>query len=99
MAEPKKIIIVAGEASGDLHASHLVAAIRNLLPETRFFGLGGSWMRAEWVEIFYDLTTLSVVGFFEVIKHLKTIREIFNLLLEKIEEIKPDCAILVDYPG
>lgn len=99
MAEPKKIIIVAGEASGDLHASHLVAAIRDLLPETRFFGLGGSRMRAEGVEIFYDLTTLSVVGFFEVIKHLKTIREIFNLLLEKIEEIKPDCAILVDYPG
>jgi lipid-A-disaccharide synthase len=99
MAEPKKIIIVAGEASGDLLASRLVAAIKDILPGTRFYGLGGDGMRGEGVEIFYDLTRLSVVGFFEVIKHLVTIREVFDLLLEKAEAIKPDCVILVDYPG
>jgi lipid-A-disaccharide synthase len=99
MAEQKNIIIVAGEASGDLHASHLVIDIKNILPDTKFYGLGGSRMRAAGVELFYDLTTLSVVGFFEVIKHLKTIRKIFQELLKRIDEIKPELVILVDYPG
>ncbi|MDP3142514.1 MAG: lipid-A-disaccharide synthase [Candidatus Omnitrophota bacterium] len=99
MAEQKKIIIVAGEASGDLHASHLVTDIKNILPDTKFYGLGGSKMRAAGVELFYDLTTLSVVGFFEVLKHLKTIRKIFHELLKKVDEIKPAAVILVDFPG
>lgn len=99
MAEQKKIIIVAGEASGDLHASHLVNAIRNIRPDIEFYGLGGGRMRLAGVELFYDLTTLSVVGFFEVIKHLKTIRRIFHELLKKVDEIKPEAVILVDYPG
>jgi len=99
MAEVKKIIIVAGEASGDLHAANLVRAIRDIQPEVKFYGLGGNKMQVAGVELFYDLTRLSVVGFSEVIKHLKTIRRIFKQLLKNIDEIKPDAAILVDYPG
>lgn len=97
--ESKKIVIVAGEASGDLHAASLVSALKALRPQVEFYGLGGRRMREAGVELFCDLTRLSVVGFFEVIKHLKEIRGIFNSLVVKVEELQPDAVILVDYPG
>lgn len=95
----KAILIVAGEASGDLHAANLVAAIKAIDPRIEFFGLGGKRLKAEGVELLFDMVSLAVVGLFEVLKHLKKFKEIFNLVLEKADEKKPDLAILVDYPG
>jgi len=99
MAAEKKIIIVAGEASGDIHAANLVKAIRNLNQDIRFFGLGGIKMKEADVELFYNLTDLAVVGFVEVIKNFNKFRRIFLDLLNKIDEIKPHAVILIDYPG
>ena len=98
MAE-KKILIVAGEASSDLHAANLIREIKALDPKIKFFGLGGEKMRQAGAQIYYDLVELAVVGFFEVIKNLKKFKEIFNLILNKTDLIHPDLAILVDYPG
>lgn len=99
MEKPKKILIVAGEASGDLHAANLVKSIKELYPALTFFGLGGKKLKSEGVDLYNELTGLAVVGFVEVLKNLKVFRKIFVDLLKKIDKEKPDLAILVDYPG
>jgi len=96
---PKHIFLVAGEASGDLHAAHLVAEIRRLAPDTRFSGVGGTKMCENGVELYEDLTRLAVIGFTEVIKHYADIKRIFQLIIAKVKETRPDAVVLVDYPG
>lgn len=98
-SKPKHFILVAGEASGDLHGAHLVEAIRHIAPSTTFSGLGGPKMRSSGVELYSDLTQMAVVGFWEVIKHYSDIKKAFYLILEKIEEANVDAVILIDYPG
>ena len=95
----KKILIVAGEASSDLHSASLIEAIKALDPQIKFFGLGGERMRQAGADLYYDIVELAVVGLFEVIKNLKKFKEIFDNTLEKIDQMHPDLAILVDYPG
>ncbi len=99
MEKPKEILIVAGEASGDLHASNLVKQIKKIRPELKFFGLGGEKLKNEGVEISLDLTHLAVVGLLEVLKNIKEFKTIFNGLVKTAGERKPVLAILVDYPG
>ena len=95
----KNILIVAGEPSGDLHAAGLVLSLKQLDSELIFSGLGGEKMRASGVELYYDLTSLAVIGIFEVLKNIIKFKKIFNDLLSRIDKNKPDLAILVDYPG
>lgn len=99
MEEVKRILIVAGEASGDLHASNLVKAIKDIYPQVEFFGLGGNRLKEQGVDLYFDIVDLAVVGFFEVLKNLKKFQEIFRGLLTEVDRTKPDLAILVDYPG
>jgi len=56
-------------------------------------------MKEAGAEIYYDLTDIAVIGFFEILKNLSKFKTAFRLLLEKIDEIKPDVVILIDYPG
>ena len=95
----KHIVIVAGEASGDMHAAHLIEAIRRLDPQITFSGLGGQKMKENGVEIYSDLTKIAVVGFGEVLKHYGEFKAVFQLIVKKINEIRPLAVILVDYPG
>ncbi|MDD4980084.1 MAG: lipid-A-disaccharide synthase [Candidatus Omnitrophica bacterium] len=99
MENPKNILIVAGEASGDLHASCLVKALKNIYPQLNFFGLGGEALKKEGVNLYFNLVDLAVVGFFEVLKNLKEFREVFCGILREVDKVRPDLAILVDYPG
>jgi lipid-A-disaccharide synthase len=99
MEKTKKILIVAGEASGDLHAANLVRSIKEIYPKINFFGLGGKKLESEGVDLYHDLASLAVVGFFEVLKNLQNFRSIFINLLKKIDKNSPDLAILVDFPG
>ncbi len=99
MENPKKILIVAGEASGDLHAAHLVEEIKKISPSTLFFGLGGPELQKQKVSLSGDLTKFAVVGFWEVLKKLPRFRRIFRDILKEADRQKPDLAILVDYPG
>jgi len=95
----KKLLIIAGEASGDLHAGHLVKALKSINPHLEVFGIGGRRMKEEGVEIIYDIVELAVVGFVEVIRHLGTFKKILKKLLALLETKRPDAIILVDYPG
>jgi lipid-A-disaccharide synthase len=95
----KRILIIAGEASSDLHAANLIKEIKRLAPQVIFFGLGGEKMKQAGCEIDCNIVELAVIGFFEVIKNLSKFRKIFHALLEKIDRSPPALAILVDYPG
>ena len=95
----KKLLIIAGEASGDLHAAYLVKALKSIEPHIEIFGVGGKCMKDSGVEIVHDIVELAVVGFIEVLKHLGTFKKIFKKLLVLLETKKPDAVILVDYPG
>jgi lipid-A-disaccharide synthase len=95
----KKIFIVAGETSGDRHAANLVQALKQKNPNLEFFGLGGNYLKQAGVRLLADITTLAVVGFFEVLANIFKFKKIFSQSLEAIQKEKPAACILVDYPG
>ena len=94
-----KYFIIAGEASGDLHGSHLVQEILKTDKTAVFKGLGGSLMKAANVDILIGLERLAFMGFYEVIKNIFTIRRNFKEVKNSILDFKPDVVILIDYPG
>ena len=94
----REILVVAGEASGDLHAARLVSELRRLEPDLGFFGLGGDEMREAGVEALAHSREISVVGITEVARILKRARQIFAELLREVDRRRPAAAVLVDFP-
>jgi lipid-A-disaccharide synthase len=95
----KTVMIVAGEASGDMYGAGLVAALKKKAPGIRFFGIGGPRMEEADVRILYPVSKLAVVGITEVIPKIRSIRQALNDLKDKLKESPPDIVILIDYPG
>ncbi|HMK75157.1 MAG TPA: lipid-A-disaccharide synthase [Thermodesulfobacteriota bacterium] len=94
----KKILLVAGEVSGDLHGSHLVEAIQSVDPEIQFFGVGGEGLKRAGMKILYPSQSLSVVGITEVFFKLRAILKALQGLKKSIERERPDLVILIDFP-
>ncbi len=99
MTPSSEILIVAGEASGDLHGGALVRALRERRPELRFFGIGGDRMSESGVQLIRHVREMSFLGFFEVVRHLPFIRKVFGEIVGVMESRKPDLAVFIDYPG
>ena len=97
MSQPR-IMIVSGEASGDLHGARLVEAIKRRLPDVYVCGMGGVELRRQGVDILYDAAKMAVVGIIEVIAHLKDIRKAQNILFNNLLNNRPQLLILIDYP-
>ncbi|MBI1356348.1 MAG: lipid-A-disaccharide synthase [Acidobacteria bacterium] len=93
-----KILVSAGEASGDRYAAELVAALRRRLPQAEFFGCAGKRLREQGVRAVVETESLAVVGIFEVLGHIPRIYGEFRKLLRAAEAEKPDLAILTDAP-
>jgi lipid-A-disaccharide synthase len=93
-----KILIVAGEASGDEHAARLVAAIRKVVPQAEFFGVGGEALEGQGVRLLCHASELAVVGLLEVVKHLPSIWRGLAAIGRALKTERPDLAILVDFP-
>lgn len=91
--------IIAGEASGDIHAAHLVAAIRQRDAKAQFRGIGGDAMARQGVRLILHYSNLAYMGFIPVLMHLKTILRGMKQCEQDILSYKPDAVILVDYPG
>ncbi len=94
-----RIYIIAGEASGDLHASNFVKELKLLYPQIELRGWGGDLMQNAGVNIVKHYRELAFMGFIEVIKNLRTILKNIKICVKDIEEYKPDAVFLVDYPG
>jgi len=97
-AGSKKILLVAGEASADLHGSHVVRELKRIDPSVHMYGIGGEELRRAGMAILFDARDLSVVGIVEVVSRLPHIRKVFNTLKRQIEEAPPRLLILLDYP-
>jgi lipid-A-disaccharide synthase len=97
-APPHELLIVAGEASGDLHGARLIAELRRLVPGLAPFGLGGDEMRAAGLAAVAHSAEISVVGITEVLKVLPRAREIFAALLAQVDRRRPRLAVLIDFP-
>ena len=95
----KKIYIVSGEASGDLHAANLVLELKKISPELSFRAWGGQRLKREEVVIDKNISELAFMGFLEVVMNLPTILKNLQLCKKNILNFKPDLLILVDYPG
>ena len=93
-----KILVSAGEASGDLYASLVVEALRRHAPDTEFFGCTGPRLRAAGVRTVVDAASLAVVGLVEVLHHIPRIYGEYRKLLAAAEREKPALAILTDSP-
>jgi len=91
-------MIIAGEASGDLHGAKLAQSITNLNKNTFLFGIGGIAMKAEGVRILVESKTLSVVGITEVLSKLPTIYRAMTTVKKALSRLKPDLLILIDFP-
>jgi lipid-A-disaccharide synthase len=96
--ESKKILLVAGEVSGDLHGSHLVEAIHCIDPEIQFLGVGGEGLKRVGMKLLYHSQSLSVVGITEVFAKLGSILKALRTLKRSLEREKPDLVILIDFP-
>jgi len=94
----KRVMIVAGEASGDLHAAKLVSCVRQKNSNITFFGIGGQGMAEAGVDIMVNSADIAVVGLFEVLAHRKVIFAALNKMRELLKSQKPDLLLLVDYP-
>ncbi len=94
----KTIMIVAGEASGDMHGASLVREMLKIDPALNFYGIGGNKLQEAGVKLLANASTMAVVGLTEVISKLKSILRIMNMMKKSLDEYRPKLAILIDYP-
>jgi lipid-A-disaccharide synthase len=95
----KRIFIIGGEASGDLHGSNLARALKQQSPGLELAGWGGDLMSAQGVRILKHYRELAFMGFIEVLMNIRTIMKNFRLCKDMITSFKPDAIVMIDYPG
>ena len=94
-----KILISAGEASGDIHAAAVTAALKKIDSAIEVFGMGGDALRAAGGEVLFDIKDHGVMGFVEVIKKLPDLFKLRSDFARVMDERQPDWLVVVDYPG
>ena len=98
MRKAVRIALVAGEASGDLLASHLIAALKQRLPDAVFCGIGGPKMQAQGFDAWWPMEKLSVMGYWDALKHYREIAGIRRQLKRRLLDLKTDIFNAVDAP-
>jgi len=93
-----KIMLSAGEVSGDLHGARLAAALQAQEPEVELIGFGGPEMAKQGVHLVADYTSYNVMGIWEVIKNLRRLLHLLNTLTDFMAQERPDLLVLIDYP-
>jgi lipid-A-disaccharide synthase len=92
------IFLSAGEASGDHYGAELITALRAVLPQARFTGLGGAAMEAAGQQRVIRAEDVAVMGITEILAHIPKILRSYNTLVQSIKKQKPDIAVLIDFP-
>lgn len=95
----KNVLMIAGEASGDLHGASLIRELKKLDSSLKIFGIGGDKMKAEGMELIYHIDKMAFLGFVEVIKHLPFIKKVQRDLIDEVKKRKVREVVLIDYPG
>ncbi len=95
----KKLFVLAGEVSGDMHAAGVIAELLKAMPGLKVVGIGGQKLRSLGAELLYDTAQMSIMGFVDVLKHAGFLRRVIRDLKQMIRRENPQAAFLVDYPG
>ncbi len=95
----QRVMIIAGEASGDLHGAGVVRELKRSRQSIDVYGVGGDGMKREGMHLIYHIRELGFMGFVEVVKHLPFIRVMQYTLEQILKFKKPDVLVLIDYPG
>lgn len=98
MAKVVRIALVAGEASGDLLGAHLIAALKARLPDAQFVGIGGPRMQGQGMDCWWPMGKLSVMGYWDALKHYREIAGIRRSLKKRLLSQRPDIFIGIDAP-
>ncbi len=93
------VLIIAGEASGDLHGASLIRELKKIDSSLKIFGVGGNKMLAEGMELIYHIDKMAFLGFVEVVKHLPFIKKVQRDLIDEVKKRNVKEVILIDYPG
>ena len=99
-----RILISAGEASGEYYGAELIHALRRLTSaelqqeQIEFLGVGGERMREAGCELLVNAREIAEVGIVEVVKHIPTIYRRFREVVREAERRRPDVAVLIDFP-
>jgi lipid-A-disaccharide synthase len=99
MVKAKTVMIIAGEASGDMHGASLVEEMLKIDPTINFYGIGGRRLDKAGVKLLANVSEMAVVGFTEVFSKLGTFVKIMNSMKKSLDEFKPDLVILIDFAG
>ena len=94
-----KVMICAGEASGDLHGASVASELKSIDPQIELLGMGGSHMRSAGIDIVYDIAVIGVMGFVEILRNLPRFFRLREYLSRVMEERRPDVILLIDYGG
>src|SRR5581483_2850547 len=97
-ARPFRVLLVAGEASGDLHGADLIAALRLDLPGLEVFGMGGERLREAGMTTVADAGDVATVGVTEAIGRLRALWRAYRTLVRRLREDPPDLCVLIDFP-
>lgn len=95
----KTILIIAGEASGDMYGAQLIKAFKSMSSDIRIQAVGGKLMRQAGAEIISDISEFAVIGFFEVLKNFKKYKYAFDRVVRIIDTTLPQAIVLIDFPG
>jgi lipid-A-disaccharide synthase len=95
----KRVMMIAGEASGDMHAAGVVRELKKQDSSIEVFGMGGEQMGREGMDLTVHMSHMAFMGFVEVVRHLRTILRVQRALEQQMERRPPDVVLLVDYPG
>lgn len=96
--QEKRVLIVAGEASGDLHGANLIRIVKQKEPEVEFYGVGGRRMEEAGASLWFNLEELSVVGFTEILTKSGAIIKALSQLKKSLAERTPNLIVLIDFP-
>ncbi len=94
-----RILVVAGEVSGDMHAARVIEEIRQQAPQAHFFGIGGDACAAQGMQIHHHTREMAVMGIVEVLKRYGFFRKVFHAMVALATRERPDAVLLIDYPG
>ncbi len=96
--KPARVMILAGEASGDAHAAEFVELLKLEQPDLQLSGMGGKAMKNAGVDVFFDSSIIAVVGLVEVLRHWGDIKRAMGIVKQQLDQTRPDLLVLVDYP-
>lgn len=98
MTPPVRVLLVAGEASGDLHGAALVRALRRRAPTLEISGIGGEHLQAAGMRLLVDMASVATMGFVETFGTLSRLVRAYRRLVRFLDEERPQLVILIDYP-